>query len=515
MSNRMSLVRLSFLGLLLLLHTGCSTHTLRNLFSWNRKGEPQTVAELDAGKSKADAATQSKSESMKMASWNPFRRGGAEAGVAEASKSASESSVAGSERQSPLLRNPFSNDANPGDDPFLKDESARERQSGSARDQDAESTPSRTAKGSERPIRRTAAAVAGVDEQPEMAEPLIASRPSRSTEQPPRSALEAQKLAELDALLDGRELAGARQAGRDAAAKASRTARTAESSAADAIRKARETAESRKQAAQAASRDLQKSLADAELVFEEPSAPPKAARAQAASTDRAEPLILRRPQTKRAVAKTDATDAADDDEPTPSESDEEPAVASAETLFGETASKSPVRKSAADFGWKSSEPSRSTPTGKLRLAGLQRESSAEEDEDEQIPTLSGGENSPIFDEPQFTSPLQHTLTPGSRTSEHTFQSADPFIATPVPQPSVQPAPVPAEPQDQVDESEFDGPESSVVAPPASGGSGGLSGLSIRTWCLAAVGVIVLGLLFLPVRRRTAVRQTTIGQTSIA
>ncbi|MEY3457700.1 MAG: hypothetical protein RL215_857, partial [Planctomycetota bacterium] len=222
MSNRMSLVRLSFLGLLLLLHTGCSTHTLRNLFSWNRKGEPQTVAELDAGKSKADPATQSKSESMKMASWNPFRRGGAEAGVAEASKSASESSVAGSERQSPLLRNPFSNDANPGDDPFLKDESARERQSGSARDQDAESTPSRTAKGSERPIRRTAAAVAGVDEQPEMAEPLIASRPSRSTEQPPRSALEAQKLAELDALLDGRELAGARQAGRDAAAKASR-----------------------------------------------------------------------------------------------------------------------------------------------------------------------------------------------------------------------------------------------------------------------------------------------------
>jgi hypothetical protein len=514
----MSLVRLSFLGLLLLAQTGCSTHSLRNLFTWNRKGDPQTVAELDARKSETDAAGRSKSEPVKTASWNPFRRGEAEPQAAGASrpdvlKAADDTSIAASEKQSPLLRNPFSGEETSCDDPFLQDESARERQSGLIRDDEAESSSGTTAKSSERPIRRTAGAVASSTDKAEMAEPLIATKSSRSTEQPPRSALEAQKLAELDALLDGRELAGARQAGRDAAAKSSRTAKAAESSAADAIRKARETAESRKQAAQAASRDLQKSLADAELVFEEASTPPKAARTQAASTDRAEPLILRRPQTKRAVAKTDAADAAEDDEPTQTESDEDTGVASAETLFGDTASKPPVRSGPADFGWKSSESSPSTPAGKLRLAGLQRESAA--DEDEQIPTLAPAENSPIFDEPQLTDPLQHAPTPGNRIRENAFQPADPFIAAPAPQQTVQPAPVPAEPQDRADESDFGSPKGSVAAPPTTGGSGGLSGLSIRTWCLAAGGAVVLGLLFLPGRRRTAIHQTTVGQTSIA
>ena len=560
MSNTRYLGRSLLLSLFLLAETGCSTSSLRNLFVWNRKGDYHTLEELNSAQKKTADTDEKQSESVKTASWNPFNRKVGGSVAADSSAEAEKDEVAAVEKQGSGFRMPFGGEDASNEDPFLKDESAQDRMTSPVKrkvqsdDEQNGDSSSRTARSSERPIRRTAAAARSESiAETDTAEPLITERPARSTGRPVRSELEERKLAELDALLEGRELTEARQAGRTAVASASRNAAAVKRSTELAARNAREAAAEKKEAAETAARDLQKSLADAELVIGETEPSSKMVGSRGRGQDHAEPLILRRPQAKRAIAENSAIDESSEeseaDEST-EESDSDTAVAAAEKLFGDLQS---GRKFAAreirnapaadarihdrEFGWKSSEPAASSSRrdsklprsgaegnqGPLRLAGLQQEIGPEDEAEEPLPTLDpleNTENTPDFDESHVSVPPRSAPTTGNRVRSNAFPSADPFMVPALPQKNGN-SPGPSvdaweEDQDSVKREDREGPDAGAVAASVSGGGGDwMPLLSARTWVLAAGGLTVLALLFLPNRRRMTNQQTPVRQTSIA
>ena len=557
MSNIRCFFRLLFVGLLLLAETGCSTTSLKNLFVWNRKSDFHTIEELESKEKKVAEADADSSRPVKGASWNPFNRD--DSAAADNAESRRDSKVAASDKQSSGFRMPFGGEESSTDDPFLHDESVRDRaKSGSGKNvqgdekQDDDSS-SRTARSTERPIRRTAADRADSLAETETAERLIPERSARSAGRSPRSELEEQKLAELDALLEGRELADARQTGRTAAATAARNAAAVKRNSELIAQQTRETAVEKKQAAESAARELQKSLADAELVFDEAEQPRAVSSRKGRVSERAEPLILRRPQAKRAIADQSATEESAEEAVAEAKSEDsenhdiesDTAVAAAETLFGDLqpgrqfstrdSRNTPAAEAHTNdrkFGWKSSEPAATVSgrepksgragaqgiQGPLRLAELQQEIGDENVDP--LPTLDPLENTPDFDESPVSAPPRPAPTPGNRVRNNAVPSADPFIVPAAPRQKAGSINLPAESReaDPVVEREEDlrDAEAGAIAAPAPGAGGGwMPPLSVRTWALAAAGIAVLALLFLPQRRRMSSHQTTVSQTSIA
>lgn len=562
MTNTRYLGRFLLLSLFLLGETGCTTRSLRNLFVLNRKSDLHTVEERDSAQKKTVDSSEESSEPVKNASWNPFKRGGSDSGAADPSEK--RGAIAASEKPTAGFRLPFGGEDISNEDPFLQDESARDlRESPVTQERQGdedqnEVAPSGTPDSSERPIRRTAAGRSESIASSDSADKAIVERPFRTTVRPARSELEEQRLAELDALLEGRELAAVRETGRSAVASASKTSAALKSRSELAAKQAREAATEKKQSAELAAREIQGSLADAEGVLGEVRAAKTSSRSVVRAQERAEPLILRRPQAKRAVAGNSELDEAVE-ESTADESsevlDSDTAVAAAEILFGDLQPKRKVtvredqnspataaRNNDREFGWKSSEPaaghSGKVPTlarsgnqgnmGPLRLAGLQQEFVREEEKEEgeaedSLPTIApieDTESTPEFDEMPASAPIQHAPTPRNRARSNAYPSADPFMEpTAAEEPANSPiisADVWDKEYDEAEREEVGHPDSGTVSAPVSVTNGDwMPPLSARTWVLAVGGLALLAMLFIPSRRRGAGPQTTVSQTSIA
>lgn len=470
MPDSLRLPRLFIPGLLLLLlQTGCSTSSLRNLFTFNRSDEYHTLEELEKQSGRKSE------EPPKSPSWNPLKR--ATAAAAGSSREATVTSAV--TEQAPRETAATGNGARESHakDPFLRDEAL-----------------TATAKTS-RPAERS-----------ESAEALIAPRSGKAAVEPSTSSLEARKLAELDALLEGRELAGARQVSGESAVTASRADTAAKKRRATA---AKRPAEASQVAAKTASTErpvVRKPVASA------------AARRDADVEERAEPLILERAESSKIAsgdrmqpvesdAFADDSEELDETEPT--------SVAAAEMLFGGL-SKTPVRSAAkasdesGEFSWKASakSPSAATSAGSgspLRLAGMQR--TVDEDEDEESPALSELELTPEFDEqPGAVAPQVSPVRAAGLRRTAAFDDAPEPLQTPLPRQQTNPAaPKAVEPEPEFDGAAAPSAEAAEVVRP-----GLIFGLSTRTWGLAVAGGIVLALLFLPGRRRNPWRQTVTG-----
>jgi hypothetical protein len=474
-----SMSRLSLIGLLLLLQTGCSTASLRNLFSWNRRGDYHTLEELEKQSGKKTR------EPTKTASWNPLRR---------------DSVTAAKPAEKPLADS--SGDADPAAskhvgadsvgvaaaDPFLKHDAAQ---------------PDRTRS----TIRRVSAEISSPNVA-EVAEPLIVGKPKtaavgKPSEKPASSSLEARKLAELDALLEGRELASARRLSSEAAVtvgqaveSAKRTRETAEMRARDTVAAAERSVSVARQSAM--NTMVQSSVDDA-------------------AEDRAEPLIRKRanhsavatdsPETSEELSAdtmiAEATEVDDDAEGT--------SVAAAEELFGslrpasgKSAKKPPVKTT--EFSWKSSAgpgdgDGNAASANPLKLAGMERELRTTD-------TFV----SPEFDDQPVSDVKHHAPTSGNIIGDFGSSMAGPIDRVPAPLQS--PRTVPKQTVDETSAAaEETNIEGSADLPDTSVGMGRtdlLLGLSARSWGLAVAGGIVIALLFLPARRRGALRQTAVG-----
>lgn len=468
MPDSLRLPRLFIPGLLLLLlQTGCSTSSLRNLFTFNRSDEYHTLEELEKQSGRKSE------EPPKSRSWNPLKRA-----TAAAAGSSREATVTPAEtEQAPRETAASGNGARESHakDPFLRDEAL-----------------TATAKTS-RPAERS-----------ESAEALIAPRSGKAAVEPSTSSLEARKLAELDALLEGRELAGARQVSGESAVTASRADTAAKKRRATA---AKRPAEASQVAAKTASTDrpvVRKPVASA------------AARRDADVEERAEPLILERAESSK-IASGDRMQAVESDafadDAEELDETEPTSVAAAEMLFGGL-SKAPVRSAAkaseesGEFSWKASakSPSAATSAGSgspLRLAGMQRTV----DEDEESPALSEPELTPEFDEqPGAVAPQVSPVRAAGLRRAAAFDDAPEPLQTPLPRQQ----PTPAAPKAVEPEPEFDGAAASSAEAAEVVRPGLIFGLSTRTWGLAVAGGIVLGLLFLPGRRRNPWRQAVTG-----
>lgn len=477
------LPQLLLLGLMLLTLVGCSTSSMRNLFSWNRRSKYHTLEELDKQSGRKNE------QPPKTASWNPLKRASSAPAVADGP-----SSAPSAEKQKMTAASPFAGgvDQASAKDPFLKDEAIAHA-----------SGP--------RSIQRTSAVISSDDdtvesqatepaEPAEVAEALIvtarnrsanktttnhsAASPKRTSEKPVPSSVEAQKLAELDALLEGRELAGARRAGKAASVKAGQAEEALKRASAAAATHARKATEMAEQTA-----EITRNVVEESFVAEFD-----------ALEDRAEPLIRNRP------------DLVEDTEIT--------AVAAAEALFGNQdaepqPSVSTHVEESPKFGWKSAASNRPSPTvasatPPFRLAGMQREATSDRPEQSDQQHVTDSRPIPDFDAQPVSDSVQHAPTSGSDFRDGSRNTSVLFAA---PAPAHSPRPAQQRPVAEVNEAgeEIEDTRSADSSTAAVGGRAGrMFGLSGRTWCLAAAGGIVLVLLFLPTRRRVLLRQTVAG-----
>ena len=485
------LPQLLLLGLTLLALTGCSTSSMRNLFSWNRRSEYHTLEELDKQSGRKNAPP------AKTASWNPLKRTSSAPAVADGTSSAPSAAKQEVASASPFAGGLDRVDQASAKDPFLTDEAIA----------DASKT---------RSIQRTSAVISSDDditdsqatkatepsEVAEMAEVLIVpgrnrsaaktttndrtASPKTTAEKAVPSSFEAQKLAELDALLEGRELAGARRAGKAASVKAGQAEEALKRAKAAAATRARKATDMAEQSAENTRKVIEESFV-AELD---------------ALEDRAEPLIRNRPEL---VEDTEIT-----------------AVAAAEALFGsqdtatQPSASTPVEES-PKFGWKSAaskspSPTAASATPPFRLAGMQREAANDRPEDAAQQYLAESQPTPEFDAQPVSDAIQHAPTSGPPVRDGS-RNTSVLVAAPAPAQSPRPAqqrPV-AEVSEAGEETETAESADSSTAVAEVGRAGLLFGLSGRTWCLAAAGGFVLALLFLPTRRRVLLGQTVAGQ----
>lgn len=467
MPDSHSMSRLSLIGLLLLLQAGCSTTSLRNLFSWNRRGDYHTLEELEKQSGKKTK------EPAKTASWNPLGRN-TEAAVKSAESPLADSS--GDADQTSGKRVPANTIATVSGDPFLIDDASQ---------------PERTRS----TIRRASAEISSADPT-EAAEPLIVAQAARAatgkpSERSGKSSLEAKELAELDALLEGRELAGARRLSSEATVKAGqvvesvrRTRETAETRARDTVASAERTVAVARQTALDAGRVIQDSP-DEEI------------------EDRAEPLIRNR--LNQSAALTTAEEAEADDLA------EHTSVAAAEELFGslrpasvKSEEKRPSKS--AEFSWKSSAAPGQRDAGSstfnpLKFVGMERELSTAN------PTVC-----PEFDDQPVSAVNQRAATADDTVGNTESFMAGPFEGTAASLQTSQadPRQMPDVSSAAADETGGGGSEESRGTSPGMGRTDLLLGLSARSWGLAIAGTVVIALLFLPAKRREALRQTVVG-----
>lgn len=472
MTNSLMFSRLSLIGLLLLVQTGCSTTSVRNLFSWHRQG---------AYHSPEDLQKQSKTgQEQALAGAGPESPDPDQ----PASSTAENTTVAAAtEKKQLLFGSPFTgSETAPSDaDPFLKEDSATPPEQ-------LLSSASVPAELPSRAIRRTAAAV--LSTPPQESPDSLTAEISELAEQESAAELEARKLAELDALLEGRELAGARQLGREASVRSSQLATAAKRVRSTAASRAVEEVEEVERTGRAA---LQARREIPELLREE--APVLAE--STVDDELAERLIpvenIR--GSLDAVLEPEPADLMDEAEPTH--------VVEAEELFGELQSPAPTTPAeAADdsigFRWKTnniSAPKANTSLTRSPMlqTGMQQESFKD----------------PLFDEQPVSDAAQLAPTSGFQARDVGFAEAGAATMAPVTLHSLQP--------------EHDGRIPSIAEVEAEAESGDVAemlsasaelirprliwGLSAWTWGLITSGILVLVLLFIPVRRKHPLQQT--------
>ena len=504
------LLQLLLPGLMLLPLAGCSTSSMRNLFSWNRRSEYHTLEELEKQSGRKNA------EPSKTASWNPLKRTASTTAVAHGTPPAQSA-----EKQIASSAGTASSgvDMASAKDPFLRDEAIADA-----------SKP--------RLIQRTSAVISSDDDPAEpqstnaagpaeVAEVLIAPGRNRtaakkatndntaaakaSSEKPVPTTFEAQKLAELDALLEGRELAGARRAGKEASVKAGQAEEALKRAKAAATTRARKATDMAERTAEISRKVVEESF-QAEVD---------------AQDDRAEPLIQNRPELS-ASALHSGEPADDHEEPTPDganpervEDTELTAVAAAEALFGsqDTTPQTPASTHTEEprkLRWKSAAADRRNSAAApaappFRLAGMQREATADHPEDGSSEQVAESQPTPDFDAQPNSDAVQHAPTSGTPVRDG-FRSTGAIVAASTPEQSprqVQERPA-VEMSEPGEETKIAESADSPTTVAEVGRAGLLPGLSGRTWCLAAAGGIILALLFFPTRRRVLPRQTVAG-----
>ncbi len=551
---------------------GCSASGFRNLFAKNQRSEFHTLEELDAKKdaASAESAAAAKSAEAKAASWSPFKRDSETTTPATAPDSKTAS------RETGFWKNPFGGNPDKVTDPFLPagkeaaattdevrtaameedeeesgDTDARDnriaRASAVRDDADEDEAPKITA----RPRKSSATDARRGAEELEVAEPLILKSGERSVADR-RAELERQKIVQLEELLASgdfrRKARTAREtvtkAGTDAEARVQRSREAIVDSSAAAAKQARTEASERVAQIDDFFEELEEKGALAadqvtETAFE-------LAEADESQDEQSESESSTR--VKRSVTPTNGAG-------TPGRSDRAASAVSATkradtqiNLFEDAlASSTPaeadpeadqpaVRKSAvedaaenSDFQWQASRPAVKASSGRgaaknIRQVALTDESATTEN--------TGGKDQWLEDEVFAPTAALKAPNPGKAaakvrnvsgtTGNRGQQSvADPFVSGELEQPGADnPAAVPtpgAQPEPDARRGsaipEVSLPDADTAAAPKTPqATAPAAGLSTRSWVAIAAGLAVVGLLFLPSRRRTGTPVTASAQS---
>ena len=551
---------------------GCSASGFRNLFAKNQRSEFHTLEELDAKKdaASAESAAAAKSAEAKAASWSPFKRDSETTSPATAPDSKTAS------RETGFWKNPFGGNPDKVTDPFLPagkeaaattdevrtaaveedeeesgDTDARDnriaRASAVRDDADEDEAPKITA----RPRKSSATDARRGAEELEVAEPLILKSGERSVADR-RAELERQKIVQLEELLASgdfrRKARTAREtvtkAGTDAEARVQRSREAIVDSSAAAAKQARTEASERvaqiddffeeleEQGSLAADQVTETAfeLAEADESQDEQSESESSTRVKRSVTP---PNGAGTPgRSDRAASAVSATKRADTQinlfedalaSSTPAEADPE-------------ADQPAVRKSAvedaaenSDFQWQASRPAVKASSGRgaaknIRQVALTDESATTEN--------TGGKDQWLEDEVFAPTAALKAPNPGKAaakvrnvsgtTGNRGQQSvADPFVSGELEQPGADnPAAVPTpgarpEPDERRGSAipEVSLPDADTAAAPKTPqATAPAAGLSTRSWVAIAAGLAVVGLLFLPSRRRTGTPVTASAQS---
>ncbi len=551
---------------------GCSASGFRNLFAKNQRSEFHTLEELDAKKdaASAESAAAAKSAEAKTASWSPFKRDSETTTPATAPDSKTAS------RETGFWKNPFGGNPDKVTDPFLPagkeaaattdevrtaameedeeesgDTDARDnriaRASAVRDDADEDEAPKITA----RPRKSSATDARRGAEELEVAEPLILKSGERSVADR-RAELERQKIVQLEELLASgdfrRKARTAREtvtkAGTDAEARVQRSREAIVDSSAAAAKQARTEASERvaqiddffeeleEQGSLAADQVTETAfeLAEADESQDEQSESESSTRVKRSVTP---PNGAGTPgRSDRAASAVSATKRADTQinlfedalaSSTPAEADPE-------------ADQPAVRKSAvedaaenSDFQWQASRPAVKASSGRgaaknIRQVALTDESATTEN--------TGGKDQWLEDEVFAPTAALKAPNPGKAaakvrnvsgtTGNRGQQSvADPFVSGELEQPGADnPAAVPTpgarpEPDERRGSAipEVSLPDADTAAAPKTPqATAPAAGLSTRSWVAIAAGLAVVGLLFLPSRRRTGTPVTASAQS---
>ena len=549
---------------------GCSASGFRNLFAKNQRSEFHTLEELDAKKdaASAESATAAKSAETKTASWNPFKRDSET--TAPDSKTASKETGFWKNPfggNSDKVTDPFlpagkeaaakadevRTAAMEEDEEESGDTAARDnriaRASAVRDDADEDEAPKITARPRKSPDTDS---LRGAEEL-EVAEPLIlkSGEPSLADR---RAELERQKIVQLEELLASgdfrRKARTAREtvtkAGVDAEARAQRTKDAVVDRSAAAAQQARTDASERvariddffeeleDKGSRAADEMTEAAfeLAEADEPQDEQSSEssPRTKRAAAAPKGAGTNRRNDRSASSVSTAKSADTNINLFEEvlasSTPAETEEDAEENADEPAVRNSAAKQPADNS--DFQWQASRPAVKTASGRdakknIRQVALMDESATTENTQEKDQWLEDEVFAPTaaLKAPAPGKTVAKVRNVSGTTGNRGQQSvADPFVSGELEQTSTEtPAAVPTpgmrpEPDERqgsvIPEVSLPDAESATV-PATPQAAAPATGLSTRSWIAIAAGLAIVGLLFLPSKRRTGIPVTASAQ----
>lgn len=553
---------------------GCSASGFRNLFAKNQRSEFHTLEELDAKKdaASAESATAAKSAETKTASWNPFKRDSETTAPATAPDSKTASKETGFWKN-PFGGNPdkvtdpflpagkeaaakadeVRTAAMEEDEEESGDTAARDnriaRASAVRDDADEDEAPKITARPRKSPDTDS---LRGAEEL-EVAEPLIlkSGEPSLADR---RAELERQKIVQLEELLASgdfrRKARTAREtvtkAGVDAEARAQRTKDAVVDRSAAAAQQARTDASERvariddffeeleDKGSRAADEMTEAAfeLAEADEPQDEQSSEssPRTKRAAAAPKGAGTNRRNDRSASSVSTAKSADTNINLFEEvlasSTPAETEEDAEENADEPAVRNSAAKQPADNS--DFQWQASRPAVKTASGRdakknIRQVALMDESATTENTQEKDQWLEDEVFAPTaaLKAPAPGKTVAKVRNVSGTTGNRGQQSvADPFVSGELEQTSTEtPAAVPTpgmrpEPDERqgsvIPEVSLPDAESATV-PATPQAAAPATGLSTRSWIAIAAGLAIVGLLFLPSKRRTGIPVTASAQ----
>ena len=538
----------------LLSQCGCSASSFRNLFAKNHRSDFHTLEELDAKDSSktAETAAATKPAEAKTATWNPFKR------ESQAVETPAESAATTASTGSGFWKNPFGGNDSAGTDPFLpaggedpatqsdvktadaeSDREGTERAGKIARtagtldtesdasDMSIEATPRRSAE--EKSV-LTAAEL-------EVAEPLIL----RSEEQPvadSRTEFEKQKIMELEDLLASGDLRKTARRARETAAKAGEQAESELSRTKGAItEKTATTAAKARSVARKGTEEFDDFFGELEAKGNETAQQMADAVTEYSEAGEVEPEEVLLPSSVRKSRKDLPASAGGDNSDGRSRRQEATGpTRDAEELFADSEMLPKPGKSASqngrkvkfadvdetaqsDFQWQSSRKpaenkSEAPSSDRVRQVSMMDDAGEDAAESETDNWLQDEIFAP---KPASKLPAKTVSASGDVTrtaSRHRGQTAaDPFVSgemddlaaeepKAVPVPAATGAPE-ANAEDSVSEAVLPG-EMSLEEQAVAKAPSGRQGLSARSWLAIVAGLTIVGFLFLPARRKTAV-----------